>query len=52
MTLLLARIGWSQAHLARRMEVSERTVGTWCRGEPPKSVMLYLELVDRLVNGR
>ena len=51
MNELLARLDWSQAQLARRLEVSERTVYSWCKGEPPKSVMLYLELLDRVVNG-
>ena len=51
MQSILSRLDWSQAQLARRLEVSERTVYSWCKTNPPKSVMLYLELLDRVVNG-
>ena len=50
MNELLSRLGWSKAFLARRLEVSETTVGKWCRKDPPRTVMLYLELIDRLIN--
>ena len=46
---LLDRIGWSQAHFARMVEVSPKTVGVWCRGNPNPVAMKYLELVARLV---
>lgn len=45
----LARIGWSQAYFSGRMRVHPKTVQRWVRGEmePPHSVYLYLDLVER-----
>jgi len=47
---LLLQIGWSQAHFASRIEVSERTVSKWCKTGAPKLAILYLEQVNRLIN--
>ena len=49
MKSLLERIGWSQAYLAKHLGVSERTVANWCRKEPNKVAMKYLELICNLV---
>lgn len=44
----LDRLGWSQAMLARRVDVHPNTVTIWCRRGPPTAVKLYLELLLRL----
>jgi hypothetical protein len=44
---ILARIGWSQAELARRIGVSPVTITRW--KEVPGPVEAYLILVDRLL---
>lgn len=45
----LTRIGWSQAYFSERIKVHPKTVQRWVRGEmePPQSVYLYLDLVER-----
>ena len=45
----LTRIGWSQAYFSERIKVHPKTVQRWVRGEmePPHSVYLYLDLVER-----
>lgn len=50
---LLHKIGWTQVELSRRIGVSENTISSWCKGrtEPPRVVILYLELLDRTING-
>jgi len=47
---ILARLGWSRKYFAERIGVSPDTVSRW-KDDPPQLVMLYLELLDRLVNG-
>ena len=39
----LKYFGWSQAEFAREIGVTPDTVSRW-KGQPPKLVMLYLEL--------
>ena len=50
MKQLLGKLGWSQAYFARQAGVSEKTVGSWVRGDPPELPMRYLELCVRLLN--
>ena len=48
---LLESLGWSQAYFARRVGVSEKTVGRWCKGNPDPVAMAYLRLVMRVIGG-
>ena len=49
MVNLLDRLGWSQAYFARRVGVSSKTVGRWCKGSPDPVAMAYLELCVKLL---
>ena len=41
----LKTLGWSQAELARRIDVTPTAVSRWCRGRKvPGSVAKYVEL--------
>ena len=46
------RIGWSVAHIAARLAMSERQVWRWDSGpdEPPQRVLDYLDAVGRAVD--
>lgn len=41
-TKALASLGWRQADLSRRAEVSKNTVSRWAQGGPPKWASEYL----------
>ena len=45
---LLEKLGWSQAEFARKIGVSTKTVNRWSKGEPPRIVLIYLELVVKI----
>jgi len=49
MSGLLESLGWSQTYFAKRVGVSPKTVGRWCKGEPNPVAMAYLELVKRVI---
>ena len=51
MNELLKRIGWTKRFFAEKVGVDESTVYRWGAGEAPVWVMIYLGLVDRLLNG-
>ena len=46
---LLDKFGWSQAYFARRVGVTEKTVGRWCKSNPDSVAMAYLNLVGRVL---
>ena len=46
---LLDKLGWSQAYFAKRVGVTEQTVGRWVRGDPPRLAVVYLEQCCRLL---
>ena len=46
---LLVRVGWSQAFFARKLGVSSKTVGRWCKGKGGNEATAYLEMVARLL---
>lgn len=41
----LEELGWSQAKLARHIDVSNSTVNRWTRSKMPKVVMMFLTLL-------
>ena len=47
---LLVDLGWNQAELSRRINVSGNTVSNWITGKAktPKVVILYLQLLNTL----
>ena len=47
--IILRKLGWSKAELARRMGYEADTVSRW--KEVPKPVELYLDLVSRILGG-
>jgi transcriptional regulator with XRE-family HTH domain len=49
---LLAKVGWTQAEFARRIETSPNTVMEWCKGGDSLAYRIavkYLELLSRVV---
>lgn len=49
MSVLLEKLGWSQAYFAKRVGVDEKTVSRWCLGKGNPVAEAYLELCVRLL---
>lgn len=49
--VLLNNLNWSVTYFAQKTDYSERQIRNWKTIGVPKVVLLYLELLNRLLNG-